>query len=130
MEKSESLRAENSKGKSKKSWLINLVLVLAIIALAVLPLLLTSGANFSGTDDAASKAITEINPGFEQWIKPFWEPPGGEVETLLFCLQAAIGAGGIGYFFGLKQGEKRSLRKLQELQRNSASVADYPTQPL
>ena len=35
-----------------------------------------------------------------------WEPPSGEIESLLFALQAAIGAGFIGYYVGKKQNAK------------------------
>ena len=43
----------------------------------------------------------------EPWFQPFWEPPGGGTESLLFALQAALGAGFIGYYFGLKRGERK-----------------------
>ena len=33
------------------------------------------------------------------------EPPSGEIESLLFALQAAIGAVIIGYFFGYWRGK-------------------------
>ncbi len=37
-----------------------------------------------------------------------WEPPSGEIESFLFCLQAAIGAGFIGYYIGVKKGASKS----------------------
>ena len=37
-----------------------------------------------------------------------WEPPSGEIESLLFSLQVAIGAGAIGYIFGVLK-ERRKL---------------------
>ncbi|WP_198002032.1 energy-coupling factor ABC transporter substrate-binding protein [Archaeoglobus veneficus] len=70
--------------------------------------LLTSPAladEWSGADDKAEEAITEINPNYEPWFSPLWEPPSGEIESLLFSLQAAIGAGIIGYFLGYNRGK-------------------------
>ena len=45
-----------------------------------------------------------INPP-APWFTPIWEPPGGEIETLFFCLQAALGSLVIGYFFGYYRGK-------------------------
>lgn len=61
---------------------------------------LVSDSEFGGTDGAAEELISELNPDFEPTFKPFWEPPGGETESLLFCLQGVIGALIIGWFFG------------------------------
>ena len=58
---------------------------------------------FGGADDAAGEAIEET--GFEPWFSSIWEPPSGEIESLLFALQAAIGAIIIGYFFGYWRGQ-------------------------
>lgn len=89
----------------KTNWL----LILAVIVLAVLPLFLAQDAEFGGADGEAETAITEIQPDYTPWFQPIFEPPSGEIESLLFALQAAIGAGFIAYFFGYKQG----LRKVQ-----------------
>ncbi|NOK64274.1 MAG: energy-coupling factor ABC transporter substrate-binding protein [Chloroflexi bacterium AL-W] len=83
------------------------LLILTIVVLAIVPLFLHPGSEFGGADGAAEGIITTINPDVEPWFEPLWEPPGGETESLLFALQAAIGAGVIGYFFGLKRGERR-----------------------
>ncbi|NLN22191.1 MAG: cobalt ABC transporter substrate-binding protein CbiN, partial [Syntrophomonadaceae bacterium] len=40
-----------------------------------------------------------------------WEPPSGEIESLLFALQAAIGAGFIGYYLGFVKGRKESEKE-------------------
>lgn len=86
----------------------NLLLIIAVIALAIVPLFLHPTSEFGGADGAAEEAITEINPDYTPWFESFWSPPGGETESLLFALQAAMGAAFIGYFFGLKKGEKNS----------------------
>ncbi|MCX7861348.1 MAG: energy-coupling factor ABC transporter substrate-binding protein, partial [Chloroflexus sp.] len=68
-------------------------------------------SEFPGADMLAEKAIQEIAPDAEPWFRPLWEPPGSETESLLFALQAAIGAGFIGYFFGRQQGRKEATAK-------------------
>ncbi len=83
---------------SRSKWLL-----LGTVALVVLPLLLVEG-KFAGSDDQATAAITHAKPGYQPWFTPIWEPPSGEVESLLFALQAAIGAGVIGYVIGKRQG--------------------------
>lgn len=88
------------------SWLLLGIVVL----LVALPLLFIHNSEFGGSDDAASAAIDQLHPGYQPWFKPLWEPPGGEIESLLFALQAALGAGLIGYFFGLKRGQREGRR--------------------
>ncbi len=62
------------------------------------------GAEFGGADGLAEEAITENNPWYEQWFEPIIEPASGEIESMLFATQAAIGALLIGYYFGFKKG--------------------------
>jgi cobalt/nickel transport protein len=94
-------RSETSRGTT---WM----LILLVMLLAVLPLLFVRDTEFGGADGAAEEAITEIAPEYQPWFRPLWEPPGGETESLLFALQAALGAGVIGYFFGLKRGQRQA----------------------
>lgn len=93
---------------SKLSGMITLLLIVAVIALAIIPLFIHPESEFGGADGQAEEVIAEINPDVEPWFEPFWEPPGGETESLLFALQAAIGAGVVGYYLGLKRGERRN----------------------
>lgn len=86
----------------------NLLLGLLIVAIIILPLIIRSGSEFEGADDQAGDVIEEINPDYEPWAEPLWEPPSGEVESLLFSLQVAIGAGAIGYILGTFK-EKRKV---------------------
>ena len=74
-------------------------LALATIVLMVAPLLFVKG-KYGGSDDAASAAVAASQPGFHPWFEPLWKPPSPEIESLLFALQAAIGAGTIGYVVG------------------------------
>lgn len=77
-----------------------------VVVLAIIPLLLVQDSEFGGADGAAVEAIQELQPDYEPWFTPLIEPPGGETESLLFALQAALGAGLIGYFFGVKVGQR------------------------
>lgn len=92
---------------SKKMLRTNLLLVLMVAALVVIPLALYGGADFGGADGEAEKVISEINPDYQPWFQSIWEPPGGEIESLLFALQAAIGGGFIGYYFGYVRGKRK-----------------------
>lgn len=89
------------------------LLLVLVVALAVIPLIMSSGAEFSGSDDQAEGAITELNPSYVPWFSSVWEPPSGEIESLLFALQAALGAGFVAYYIGLKRG----IAKGKEMQK-------------
>lgn len=80
---------------------VKIVLGCLIISalIAIVPLMTIHDSEFGGADGAAEEAITDINPNYEPWADPILEPPGGETESLLFCLQAAAGSGA--FFFGL-----------------------------
>ncbi len=91
----------------------NLWLLLGVAALAVIPLLMPhtapEGAEiFAGADGQAGQVISEINPAYTPWFAPLFEPPSGEIESLLFGLQAALGAGAIGYCLGYFRGRRRA----------------------
>ncbi|MFK2824092.1 energy-coupling factor ABC transporter substrate-binding protein [Bacillus sp. B190/17] len=88
----------------------NIFLLALVVLLAVLPLVVNHSAEFNGADGEAEEAITEISPGYTPWFDSLWEPPSGEVESLLFALQAAIGTLFIGYFIG----SSRMKKKLEE----------------
>ncbi len=86
--------------KPKKRWPLVLGLLALCAIIAVVPLLLNQNSEFGGADGAAEERITEIAPDYEPWASPILEPPGGETESLLFCLQAALGGGVLGFGFG------------------------------
>ncbi|WP_017653487.1 energy-coupling factor ABC transporter substrate-binding protein [Fortiea contorta] len=97
-----------------KQGLSNWLLILAVITLAVVPLIFVHGGEFTGSDDKAEKAISEVKPGYEPWFKPLFEPPSSEVESLLFTSQAALGTGVIGYVIGLYKGRAQQRRSRDE----------------
>lgn len=84
-----------------KTFKVNLILLLLVVAIVLIPLIFMGDSEFEGADDQAGDIIGEINPDYEPWAESLWEPPSGEVESLLFSLQVAIGAGVFGYIFGI-----------------------------
>lgn len=85
----------------------NIWLLAAAAAIIAAPFLIPGlGGEFKGADDRGTEAIAEVRPGFEPWFKPLWKPPSDEVETGLFALQAAIGAGFLGYIMGRRSSKK------------------------
>lgn len=87
--------------------LVNGLLLLAVAVLAVVPLVfIGSETEFGGADGAAAELIEAENPGFEPWFTPLWEPES-ETSSALFALQAATGAGFLGYFFGVARTRRR-----------------------
>ncbi|UZQ54343.1 energy-coupling factor ABC transporter substrate-binding protein [Trichothermofontia sichuanensis B231] len=82
-------------------------LLLAVIALTIFPLLFVGG-EYGGADGEAEAAIATLAPDYEPWFNPIWQPVSGEVESLLFVAQAAMGAGIVGYVIGLYQGRSVS----------------------
>ena len=90
--------------KMQKHGWNNWLLLSAVILLSAVPLAIVKDSEFSGADGKAEAAIVEVKPEYEPWFNPLIELPGGETESLLFALQAALGAGTIGYAIGLYRG--------------------------
>lgn len=86
--------------EQKKRWPLVVTLLAICAVIAVVPLLLIHDSEFAGADGEAEGIIAEIAPDYEPWASPILEPPGGETESLLFCLQAALGGCVLGYGFG------------------------------
>ena len=77
----------------------NLILAICVVLLVVLPLAFVKGS-FGGSDDQGSAAVASSVKNFKPWAHPLWTPPSPEIESLLFALQASLGAGVIGYVLG------------------------------
>ncbi len=87
-----------------------IILSVIVIILFVAPLVIYQGYGedegyFGGSDDQAGDIIEQT--GYKPWFSSVWEPPSGEIESLLFALQAAIGALIIGYAFGYWRGQAK-----------------------
>lgn len=81
------------------------LLLLAVTLLTALPLWLIrepdpAGELFDGSDARGQQVISELAPDYRPWFESLLTPPGKEIESLLFALQAALGAGIIGYWLG------------------------------
>ena len=91
----------------KKKIVTILILIALCAVILIFPLMTIRDSEFGGADGAAEDVIAEMNPDYEPWAENIIELPGGETETLLFCLQAALGALIIGYGFGYFAARKK-----------------------
>jgi cobalt/nickel transport protein len=79
----------------------SIVLLAAAAAIIAAPLAMPGlKGEFKGSDDLGTRAILESRPDYKPWFQPLWKPPSDEVQSLLFSLQAALGAGVLGYAIG------------------------------
>ncbi|KQV43131.1 MULTISPECIES: energy-coupling factor ABC transporter substrate-binding protein [unclassified Duganella] len=95
----------------------------AIVLLTVLPLWFAvvppaepgtePPAAFGGADARAQQAIVTIAPNYKPWFVPLFEPPSGEIASLLFALQAAAGAGVIGFWLGMSMAREREQKRVR-----------------
>ena len=90
-----------------KRVLTNVILLLLVVFITIIPFFVAKNGEFGGSDDQAEEAITQIDENYEPWFSPLFEPDSGEIESLLFALQAAIGAGVIGFGLGYLKGKKK-----------------------
>ena len=95
--------------KKQISTLVILVALCAVIL--IFPLMTIKDSEFGGADGAAEEVIAAVDPDYEPWAENIMEPPGGETESLLFCLQTALGAIVIGYGFGFMVARKKYSAK-------------------
>lgn len=106
----------------------NLILLLAVVVLCALPLWLVNrpapGADgqpvaiFAGADDQARELIGQIAPDYVPWFASLIEPASGEIASLLFALQAALGAGFIGYYLGVSVTREKLRREFEQRERD------------
>lgn len=82
-----------------------------VLVLSFAPVLMFQGKEFRATDSKNNDAIESVKPGYEPWFEPVIKPSGGEVETFLFAVQAAIGAGVTGYILGLYKGRAEKQKQ-------------------
>lgn len=92
----------------------NVLALILAIGIVVFSICNGRGEEFSGTDGQAQDMIAEVSPGYQPWFNSIWAPPGSEVESLLFALQAALGSGFIGYYFGVRKRKKKQREKCEE----------------
>ena len=94
---------------------IVILLLIAIILIAFVPLFALKDAEVGGSDDAGSPVVEEVDSDFEPIAAPLIEnilggELPGEVESLLFCVQTGIGVGIIAFCMG-RLVERKKLGK-------------------
>ncbi len=86
-----------------------LLVAVALLAVAVafgsLMIGAAGGGTFTGTDSTVSSQIEES--GYRPWAQPLTSLPP-EVESGLFALQAALGAGILGFVLGTLRERRRA----------------------
>lgn len=90
----------------KRSTIEVIVGFVIILGLIVYALASAGESEWGGADGGAADMIDES--GYEPWFEsPLWAPPSGEVESLLFAIQAAIGTGVACLIFGYWLGQSK-----------------------
>ena len=108
---SEPRLAERS--RSSRGVLATVGLLAALVALWLIPMFVAPDSGderFGGADAQATEMIEQT--GYEPWFAPVFEP-SGEVESGLFALQAALGAGVLFYVIGFYHGRTRTEHALR-----------------
>ena len=85
-----------------------------VVAIVIFPLALYNGKGesqgfFGGSDDQGPAYISST--GYIPWFHSIWTPPSPEIESLLFAVQAAIGALIIGYILGYYNGQSKERKR-------------------
>lgn len=109
----------------------NWLLIIAVILITALPLWWVAkpgdgSAIFEGADGKAQRLITEMSPDYKPWFAPIVEPASSEIASLLFALQAAIGAGVIGYWLGVSVTREKYRRQAEEQAAKSGAENEAP----
>lgn len=105
----------------RNGWLIAAVLLITALPLWLVEPPADGAALFTGADEKARQAIGEVAPEYRPWMAPLMEPASGEIASLLFALQAALGAGIIGYWLGVSLTREKFRR---EAERRAAAEAE------
>ena len=76
-----------------------------------------SSTEFGGTDAAVTESIEK--DGYQPWFQPVVSLDSGELEAGLFAVQAAAGAGVLGFVLG-------TLRERRRHSRRATAAAERP----
>jgi cobalt/nickel transport protein len=96
----------------KFRYTLEILTIITIVAFCVVFLFASTtrnNAEFGGSDTIASGAIAELSGDPVETFQPLipqWKPPGSEIESCLFALQASIGGILVGGVFGYWLGQK------------------------
>jgi cobalt/nickel transport protein len=104
------MTVKNIPSQKRINWPVILGIVL-IVLMAAIPLGMITNSEFGGSDNVGADTVKSMYPNYnESWVQNVWTPPGGETESMLFALQAVAGGVLIGYFFGYKNGQKKTSK--------------------
>lgn len=101
------------------------MLIVLAIMISIAPLYIVKKQDagvFGGADDQAKAMITNVQPEYKPWFSPVWTPPSGEVASLLFAVQAALGSGVLFYYLGYRKGRSVSAAE-KSLKDDHASAS-------
>ena len=87
----------------------NYLLLLLLLIIPVVALWLGGDSEFGGADGKVVELIEAEQAAYVPWFENIWAPPGSETESLLFSLQAALGAGVLCYIIGYIKGKKAAM---------------------
>ena len=115
-----------------------LILIIAAVVISLGPLFLLKGAQFTGSDDAGSNMIEQVEGGhYTPWFTPVLEQLiggklPGEMESFFFCIQTGIGVGIIAFAFGYlvarkKYGGENAGNDMQPNNKLSAKASEEPS---
>ncbi|GAA2180726.1 hypothetical protein GCM10009785_12790 [Brooklawnia cerclae] len=111
----------------------SVILVVLLVALFVVSFVLGSGKasdgeeGFGGTDSAVVEIMDE--QGAQPWFHPLFEPGSGEIESGLFALQAALGAGVVGFAFGNLRGRQAERNRVERERAEGGPDGDPAVEP-
>lgn len=84
----------------------NTILIAICLVILIVPFILHRDSEFEGSDAQGEEMILALDKDYQPWVSPLFPEIPGEIETLLFTIQAAIGGGFIGYYMGRKKDVK------------------------
>lgn len=91
--------------------LSTIALILTLLAILIIPIFIYgTDADFAGSDGEGTSAIADAN-GYQPWFELNFVPKSAELQSGLFAIQAALGAGVLGYALGAMN-ERRRNRKV------------------
>jgi cobalt/nickel transport protein len=105
----------------KKNTKMIVSLLVVCFILTIIPFLVLPDASFGGADDAAGAAVEELTPDYQPWATPIAEvilgkEIPGETQSLLFCMQSAIGSGILFFGFGYLVARKKYSKECERIE--------------
>ena len=85
----------------------------AVVFVMCLGIFVFTNGEWGGSDDSGGEAAEDHGyvPWLTDWIDAIYGELPGEIESLLFAIQAAIGAIIIGYFIGSAKSKKQAAQE-------------------